>query len=167
MSMQAVSLTWQKSLLSIAGFAVKSPVSGQILPLSAQSDLLYSQNQLPLAFSVRLNHGEVKAPFACQYARKLDGGRRLCFNHAKGLRVQLELPEELIKHQGRGLLCLAKDGQQVTAGQPLLMVDLQQFSQPLFAIIMLSPHPAIADVHCAQYQVEAAIDPCLIIQLRK
>lgn len=165
--MQTANLSWHDTLRSLPGVQIKSPLSGFILHLSHHPDILYAKSALPFALCLKLSHGEVKAPFNCHFSRRLDGGRRLCFTQGKGLRLQVELPEDIIKHQSRGLHWLANDKQQLMQGQPVLRIDLQQFHQPLIAVIMLEPHPAFIAVHSMQYQVDAATDPCFIINLKQ
>ena len=161
-------INWLSPGENLAGFQLKSPVSGMIKPLTSHSELIYNANVLPQALCVELQQGTLIAPFSCHYDTALLGSRRLIFKHKSGLTLQVDLapstdivPAQAIKH-------LVSPRTMVSAGQAIIRLDMQQLSPltDLQLVVMVLPHPVINAVFSCERYVEAGQDTLFTIQLK-
>lgn len=135
------------------------------MPLTEHPDLLYNSNVLTLALCIKLQHGTLYAPFSGLYDSKLLAGRRLRFRHSSGLVMQLDLPLCANISSDAGVAHLATSGASVNNGQSVMQLDLQA-QQHCYAVLMILPHPAIAEVFSTRRYAEATKDIAFIIQTK-
>jgi len=163
-------LHWTEQLPRTADtILLKSPVTGQVLPLSEHPEPLYHNGILPLAVCIRLEHGIITAPFNCLFSRRLNNGRRLSFRHHSGFTLQLELPQEIATFHGAGLISYVETPAEVKAQQQVMQLDLQRFRQQgqLYAIVMPEPFPRLHTAHCRQRKVLAGQDILYSLELNQ
>lgn len=165
-------INWQQDWRKISGVPVKSPVTGQLFPVTQHPEPLYQQDLLPAAVCVRLEHGLILAPFACQLQTTLAADRRLHFLHQSGTKLCLELSPKLAKLNGRGLHWLAAKAQPLTAGTPVLQLDLAFLQleldlEELYCLLYLDSPVRMDALYCRQSRLAAGQDPLFIMQLKK
>jgi phosphotransferase system IIA component len=158
-------INWQQDWRKISGVPVKSPVTQHPEPL-------YQQDLLPAAVCVRLEHGLILTPFTCQLHTTLAAERRLHFQHQSGMKLCLELSPKLAKLNGRGLHWLAAKTQTLSAGTPVLQLDLAFLQleldlEELYCLLYLDSPVRIDKLYCRQSQLVAGQDPLFIMQLKK
>lgn len=161
-------INWQEQHLTTAGIAIKSPVTGDIMPLSAHSDPLYHSNVLSYALCIKPKSDTLLAPFHCSYSSCLYFSRRLIFKHKTGLTLQVDLPDVLQHGQNKSARTLSQPGSNVATGQPILRLAPQvlQNSSTDLLTLMIVPNPAIAEVFSIERFVEAGRDTVFTIQLK-
>lgn len=161
-------IQWIPQLDAMPGLPIKSPVTGDIMPLTSHPELLFNANVLPQALCIKLQHGTLVAPFAGSYSSTLLDGRRLRFKHKSGLTMQLDLADRKTYRHGVAIRHLVNSGQQVHAGQAVIRLDLQllQHSNADWAVLTVLPHSAINAVFSAERFVTAAEDTAFTIQLK-
>lgn len=161
-------IQWLPQLSDISGLAIRSPVTGLIMPLHDHYDPLYSNNILPLALCIKLENGTVYAPFNCEYSYCLMSGRRLRFKHQSGLILQIDLPGISDAVNDNSIVHLTSGNIRVSAGQAVVKLDLQQLvgNNCNYAVLMILPHPIIASVSSSERFVDAVSDTAITIQLK-
>lgn len=165
-------IDWQQDWRKITGIPIKSPVSGQIVPISQYPQAFFQQDILTTAVACKLDHGLVLSPFAGVLSLQLSVQRRLIFRHQSGFSLLVELPAILAKLNGRGLNWLVTPQQTLTAGQPVLQLDLSYLQmalelEELWTVIALNSPVAIDKLYSRQAKLNAGSDPLFIMQLKK
>lgn len=165
-------ISWQQDWRKVTGVPVKSPVSGQVLSISHHPEPLYQQDILAAAVCVRLEQGQIVAPFSGIITTSLEVERRIQFQHQSGLRLVLELPAKLAKLNGRGLHWLTPRQQQLSPAAPVLQLDLAFLQleldlDDLYCMIFIDSPTPITKLFCRQAQVSAGQDPIFVMQLKK
>ena len=156
-------ITWLSSLTGNEGISIKSPLSGYVLPVTSHPDLLYNANVLPAALCIKLTQGKLLAPFSGVCSVSLQYNRRISIKHRSGLTLHIEFCATLFeKHaKQKQLICAGN----VIAGQQLMSFELAANQQNAgYAVIMLSHHHSFSEVWACQRQVNAGIDPLLLIK---
>lgn len=160
-------IIWQQDWTKIQGFVIKSPFSGQILPVEMHPEPRFSQNILPKSLCGKLEQGIFYAPFNSHFTTQLDTERRLCFMHRSGLTLTLELPVALRKLNGKGMHWLIQPNQDVKAGTAILQLDLpflQLAVQELFCVVTLSLPVELDKIYSRRAKVSANQDPIFVLQ---
>ncbi|WNO60820.1 PTS glucose transporter subunit IIA [Rheinheimera sp. MMS21-TC3] len=159
-------LQWLPQLGDIRGIGIKSPVSGDILPLKAHPDFLYHSMLLDQALCIKLHQGVIKAPFKAKLTAYLHGNRRIRFTHKSGISVQLDLPLALFTQHAKAIRRLSISAIDVDAGQEIIQIEQHWFNsqQPLYCVLMILPHPIIKALFCCERRVLAAHNAAVIVQ---
>lgn len=165
-------IDWQQDWRKITGIPIKSPVCGQIVPISQYQQAFFQQDVLTTAIACKLDHGLILSPFAGMLSLQLSVQRRLVFRHQSGLSLLLELPSALSRLNGRGLNWLIDQHQPLSAGQPVLQLDLSYLQMALdlddfWVVVALHSPLAIDKLYCRQAKLNAGTDPLFILQLKK
>lgn len=156
-------ITWRSSLADNEGISIKTPLSGDVLPVTSHPDLLYNANVLPAALCIKLTQGKLLAPFSGVCTFSLQYNRRISINHRSGLILHIEFCAKLFAQNSKQkqLICAGN----VVAGQQLMSIELPANQQnACYAVVMLSNHHSISEVWTCQRQVIAGTDPLLIIK---
>ncbi|CAM3867926.1 PTS glucose transporter subunit IIA [Rheinheimera salexigens] len=159
-------LQWLPQLRDIRGIGIKSPISGDIFPLTEHADPLYHSMLLDQALCIKLHQGTIKAPFTGKFTACLDGNRRLRFTHKSGVILQLDLPFALFEQHTKAIRRLTITAIDIEAGQDILQIEQHWLHshQPIFCVLMLLPHPMIKALFSSQRKVIAAHNAAIIIQ---
>lgn len=159
-------LQWLPQLTNIRGIGIKSPISGDILPLSEHPDPLYHSLLLEQALCIKLHQGTIKAPFQGKLDACLQGNRRLRFTHKSGVSIQLDLPLALFAQHAKAIRRLTIGPIDVAAGQEIMQIAQYwlHLHQPIYCVLTLMPHPLIKALFCSKRRVIAAHTAAFIIQ---
>lgn len=163
-------IIWQQDWNKLHGMRIKSPFSGQILPVQSHPDDNYQQNIIPLALCCRLSHGGLYSPFNATFSQSLQLGRRIHLSHNSGLSLMLELPLALQESCSKGFVWHQQTGAKVSAGSLLLQLDLpylHQLCEEIYCFAVLTLPASKARVYSRQMHVKANQDPLFILQLNK
>lgn len=163
-------IIWQQDWTKLQGFMIKSPFSGQLMPISSHPYLLYRQDILPNTLSCKLEQGTFYAPFNAEFATSRDVDRRLTFKHLSGLTLTLDLPIELRDLHGKGMHWLCRANQHVTAGTPVLQLDLPflQIQLPeVHCLATISAPKPLGKIYSRKARVNANEDALFVLQLQQ
>jgi phosphotransferase system IIA component len=159
-------LQWLPQLENLRGIAIKSPISGEVLPLTKHPDPLYHSMLLDQALCIKLHQGTIRAPYKGKFDASLQGNRRLRFIHKSGICMQLDLPLTMFEQHAKAIRRLTMTPVDVEAGQEVMQIAPYWLhsQQPLYCVVMLLPHPLIKALFCTQQRVIAAHTAAIIIQ---
>lgn len=156
-------ITWRSSLPHNESVCIKSPLSGNVLPVTSHPDLLYNANVLPTALCIKLSQGKLLSPFSGVCTFSLQYNRRICIKHRSGLILQIEFCATLFAQNSKQKQFIGAGN--VIAGQQLMSFELPSNQHnACYAVIMLSNHPSASEIWACQRQVIAGIDPLLFIE---
>ncbi|CAM5190539.1 PTS glucose transporter subunit IIA [Alishewanella longhuensis] len=162
-------IIWQQDWTKLQGFIVKSPCTGQLMPISEHPQPLYYQAILPNTLSCKLQHGTIYTPFNAEFSTARDVDRRLIFKHQSGLSLTLDLPVALRTLQGKGMHWLSRSGQQLTAGTPVLQLDLpylQLLLDDIYCLATIAGSARLDKIYSRKAQVNANEDALFVLQLK-
>lgn len=162
-------IIWQQDWTKLQGFVVKSPCSGLLMPLNEHPLPLYNQDILPSTLSCKLQHGTLYAPFNAQFSTTRDVNRRLIFTHQSGFTLTLDLPVTLRELNGKGMHWLCHSGKKVTAGTPVLQLDLpylQLLLDDIYCLATLSGSARLDKIYSRKAHVTANEDAIFVLQLK-
>jgi sucrose PTS system EIIBCA or EIIBC component len=103
---------------------ILSPLSGAVVPLEEVPDEVFARRLVGDGVAVRPSRGEVVAPVAGRVAKLFPGGHGLVIETASGLQVLVHLGIDTVRLDGRGFTVRVGEGQDVGAGEPLVLVDV-------------------------------------------
>lgn len=162
-------IIWQQDWTKLQGFIVKSPFSGQIMPLNEHPLPLYAQDILKNTLACRLQQGTLYAPFNAQLSTSRDVNRRLVFKHQSGLTLTLDLPVSLRNLNGKGMHWLSHSGMQVAAGKPVLQLDLPYLQiqlDDIYCLATITGSARLDKIYSRRAQVNANTDAIFVLQLK-
>lgn len=160
-------IIWQQDWSKIKGFVIKSPISGQVLPLHMHPEPLYSQNILPFSVCCKLDDGMIYAPFNCTLTTNRDTERRLIFTHKSGLKLIIDLPILIRNEHGKGIHWLNRPSSKLEAGTAVLQLDLpylQLTQTDMYCVITLIVSSGLDTLYSRKAMVTASVDPLFVLQ---
>lgn len=114
---------------------LSAAVKGKVIPMADIPDEVFSQGILGLCLGVDPAEGTIHAPFDGKITQLPDTFHAVGIQGANGLEVLLHVGVDTVDMKGSGFAGLVKEGDTVTAGQPLLTVDLEK--------VKAAGHPAV------------------------
>ncbi|GHG70770.1 hypothetical protein GCM10010919_21540 [Alishewanella longhuensis] len=162
-------IIWQQDWSKLQGFVIKSPFSGQLAPLNMHPMPLYYQDILPSTLSCKLQQGTIYAPFNAEFSTARDLDRRLVFKHQSGLSLTLDLPVALRNLHGKGMHWLSRSCKKITAGTPVLQLDLpylQLVLDDIYCLATIVGSVYVDKIYSRKAQVNANEDPLFVLQLK-
>lgn len=124
---------------------ILSPLSGAVVPLEEVPDEVFAQRLVGDGVAVRPSDGEVVAPVAGRVAKLFPGGHGLVVETASGLQVLVHLGIDTVHLGGRGFTARVREGDDVRAGDPLVLVDVAALAaegvELLSPVVVISGHP--------------------------
>lgn len=162
-------IIWQQDWTKLQGFIVKSPFSGQLMPASVHPQPLYYQDILPSTVMCKLRQGTIYAPFNAAFSTAREVDRRLVFQHQTGLKLTLDLPVALRNLHGKGMHWLNRSGIGVTAGTPVLQLDLPYLQLQLddiYCLATITGSARLDKIYSRKAQVSANEDALFVLQLK-
>ena len=161
MKIPDISYLPQRQLTSNS-FAICSPFSGKVVPLSEHPEPFFSYGTLGPGIMVALSNHKVLAPFDGTLMQVKNAGTEFILKANNGLKVLLNLhlgPQQPIKQTHIAQL----NGSKVSKGQRLAYFDQRDLCSPLLAsLILLNGHQLIP-MHYSLSHVSAGIDTLLTI----
>lgn len=103
---------------------IKSPLSGKIYPLETIQDELFSQKILGDGIAIMPADGEIIAPSSGSIIMTTKTNHAIGIRTDEGVELLIHCGLDTVQLAGRYLETLVQEGEQVTAGQPLLKMDL-------------------------------------------
>ncbi|RTR28060.1 glucose-specific PTS transporter subunit IIBC [Deinococcus radiophilus] len=100
------------------------PLAGRVLPLSAVPDEVFSGGMMGQGFAVDPTDGEVRSPVSGEVVTMFPTHHAVGLMADNGLEVLIHVGVDTVNLNGEGFTPLVRQGERVTAGQPLLRADL-------------------------------------------
>ena len=128
---------------------LRQPVAGTVVELSAVPDPTFSQNIMGPGVAIEPDDGTVVAPAAGTVKHVFDTGHAIALELDDGTELLIHVGLDTVKMNGAGFTPLVEVDQHVTAGTPLLQVDLDAIRRAGYPTI--TPIVVLNDV---QAQIE-------------
>ncbi|AVK64800.1 PTS beta-glucoside transporter subunit IIABC [Lactobacillus sp. CBA3606] len=120
---------------------MQAPVNGQLLALKAIDDPVFSQGLMGPGFGIEPQDGQILAPVTGEVMLVAETKHAIGIRTATGLEVLLHLGVDTVELRGAPYTVTVAMGAQVTAGQPLVTMDLaaiRQAGKPVTVITVLT-----------------------------
>ncbi|WP_338207741.1 PTS glucose transporter subunit IIA [Lactiplantibacillus paraxiangfangensis] len=104
--------------------ALNAVASGQLMPITAVADPVFSQKMMGDGFAIDPTDGTITAPADGEIKTIADTKHAVMLTTKDGLELMLHLGLDTVELKGAPFDVQVKVGDQVTAGQPLVQMDL-------------------------------------------
>jgi glucose-specific phosphotransferase system IIA component len=122
---------------------VLSPITGRVVALDEVADDVFSQRIMGDGLAVIPADGKVVAPTNGRIEKLFPGGHGLAIETPDGVQVLVHLGLETVRLKGDGFTVHTEEGDDVTAGQQLVTMDLERMAE--LDIDTVSPVVVISD----------------------
>lgn len=114
-----------------------APVSGEIVPLDAVPDEAFANKAVGDGVAIKPSDKRVVAPIAGTVVKIFNTNHAFCLESENGVEIVVHMGLDTVALGGQGFTRLVEEGAQVTAGQPVLEMDLDYLNA--HARSMISP----------------------------
>lgn len=114
-----------------------APVSGEIVPLDAVPDEAFASKAVGDGVAIKPSDKRVAAPIAGTVVKIFNTNHAFCLESENGVEIVVHMGLDTVALGGQGFTRLVEEGAQVTAGQPVLEMDLDYLNA--HARSMISP----------------------------
>ncbi|CAH2214498.1 glucose-specific PTS transporter subunit IIBC [Tepidibacter aestuarii] len=112
-----------------------SPLNGKVLDIADVPDKVFSQKIMGDGFAIEPTNGEVVSPVDGVITTFFKTKHAIGFTADNGQEVLVHFGIDTVNLNGEGFEALAKEGDKVKAGQPILKVDLQKVKKEVPSLI--------------------------------
>lgn len=109
-----------------ASVGVILPVTGAVIPLAEVKDPVFSSGAMGAGFAVEPTSGNIVAPVSGTVIAAPKSGHAYGIKTGSGVEVLVHVGIDTVQMNGNGFTRKVEKGQKVTAGDPLVAVDLEQ-----------------------------------------
>lgn len=115
-----------KSLRVVKDTDIVAPVSGEIFPVEQVEDPIFAQQLLGKTISIQPQHGilTLVAPANGELEVLYPGGHAYAVRLKNGIGILVHIGIDTVELKGKGFKVLAKQGMTVSAGQPIVKVNI-------------------------------------------
>lgn len=110
------------------GVQILSPVDGELIPITEVSDDVFSQKMLGDGFAVKPSAKEIFAPIDGKISTLFPTKHAIGITTSQGLEILLHLGIDTVELKGEPFEVHVNQGDEVTAGQKLADMDIDQIS---------------------------------------
>lgn len=107
-----------------AAVALSAVANGQLMPITAVADPVFSQKMMGDGFAIDPTDGTITAPADGEIKTVADTKHAVMLTTKDGLELMLHLGLDTVELKGAPFDVQVQVGDQVTAGQPLVKMDL-------------------------------------------
>ncbi|RRK10173.1 PTS glucose transporter subunit IIA [Lactiplantibacillus garii] len=104
--------------------ALKAIANGQLMPITAVADEVFSQKMMGDGFAIEPTTGTITAPADGEIKTIADTKHAVMLTTPDGLELMLHLGLDTVELKGAPFDVKVQVGERVTAGQPLVQMDL-------------------------------------------
>lgn len=108
---------------------VASPFTGTLVSLDDVNDEVFSERVMGEGVAVMPSEGRVVAPVTGTIAKLFEGGHGFAIETAEGLQILVHVGLETVHLKGDGFTVRASEGQEITAGNEIVAVDLKRMNE--------------------------------------
>jgi glucose-specific phosphotransferase system IIBC component len=103
---------------------IYSPLTGKMLPITDVPDFMFAEKLMGDGFAIEPTEGLITAPAAGEILNVFPTKHAIGMKTTMGTEILIHIGIDTVKLAGQGFEPLVKEGDQVSAGQPLLRADL-------------------------------------------
>jgi PTS system sucrose-specific IIC component len=137
-SVQAGEPLMADGLYGMANLPLKAPVGGETVPMSQIPDIMFSSGVIGSSIGIMPENGHILAPCDGSVFEIADTSHALTFRTEDGMEILLLIGIDTFTLNGDGLCPLVKEGETVTAGQPVMEADLEKISRAGLSPIIIT-----------------------------
>ena len=100
------------------------PMQGKLMPLNQVEDPVFSQGLMGDGFAVKLENGEIVAPFSGEVVMTFPTKHAYGLKRADGLEILIHIGMDTVQLNGKGFESFVNLGDQVIQGQTIAKVDI-------------------------------------------
>lgn len=144
---------------------IYSPLSGQVIPLSAVQDEMFSQAMMGPGTAVIPAAGTIVAPFDGQVKFIFPTKHALGLVSAAGVELLIHIGIDTVNLEGKPFTLLVNDHQKIKKGQPLVNFDLEMLKalQVDPTVILVLTAAAAYSIDVTDQQPISAGEPLILI----
>ena len=105
---------------------IASPVSGECVGLESVNDEVFSQRMVGDGVAVIPVEGVFGAPVSGKLSKLFETHHAYIVRHDSGVEVMVHIGLDTVELKGDGFKALAKEGDEVKAGDPIIEADLER-----------------------------------------
>lgn len=105
-------------------YEIHAPISGKIIELSKVPDPVFSERLTGDGLAILANSDEVLAPCDGQITLFFDTKHAFAITTSEGVQILVHIGLDTVIMNGIGIFALHRPGEYVTAGTPILKLDL-------------------------------------------
>lgn len=142
---------------------LNAPMSGKMIPLAEVEDKVFSSGAMGEGFAIDMSEGLVSAPCNAEVVMTFPTGHAIGLKDARGEEILIHIGMDTVELNGKGFEMLVSAGDLVTAGDPLVKVDLETVraaGKPTVAPVVVTSGQSVKLL--AQGEV-AAMQPAAVI----
>ena len=109
---------------SVVVEALVSPITGDIVALDQVPDEAFASKAVGDGVAVKPTAKTVVSPAAGTIVKIFNTNHAFCLDTAKGAEIVVQMGIDTVALDGKGFTRLVEEGAEVTAGQPVLELDL-------------------------------------------
>ncbi|MGH3086752.1 MAG: PTS sugar transporter subunit IIA [Rubrobacteraceae bacterium] len=123
---------------------ILAPISGTVVPLSDVPDEVFAEGMAgDGAAIIPSESGEVLAPISGNLVKLFEGGHAFGIESDGGVELIVHIGLDTIEMRGEGFEKLAKQGERVEAGEPIVRFDLEKIRadgyDPITPVVVTNP----------------------------
>ena len=120
-----------------------APVDGETVPMRQIPDIIFSSGVIGSCIGILPDNGRILAPCSGVISEIADTSHAITLREEDGMEILLIAGIDTFSLNGRGLSPLVKAGDSVTAGQPIMEMDLSQIRSaglsPMVITVLSNP----------------------------
>ena len=114
---------------------IVAPQTGKIVSLAEVPDDVFSGKVLGDGIGIIPSDGKVLAPISGKVIQIADTLHAICMESNDGLEILIHLGLETVQLKGKGFTCHVKAGQQVSAGDLLMDMNVEEMKQAGYNVV--------------------------------
>lgn len=116
----------QEELVNEKDLSVKSPIHGQVVPLTSIKDEVFAQEMIGKVIAIEPNEGLIRAPFNGTVTSIFPTKHAIGLKSDSGVELLIHIGVDTVKLDGKLFEKFVEIGQAVKAGDPLVEFDLAE-----------------------------------------
>jgi glucose PTS system EIICBA or EIICB component len=116
-------------------FAISSPLTGELIPLSEVPDQVFSEKILGDGFAIIPTDGVVVSPIKGNVVQVFDTKHAITISNDEGVEVLIHFGIDTVTLQGKAFTAFVKSGDKVDAGTKLFKGDIEAIKSEGLSIV--------------------------------
>lgn len=122
---------------------LNAPVSGTVIPITEVNDEVFSQKMMGDGFAIQPSTNTVCAPVNAEVVQAFKTKHAVILRSLNGIEMLLHVGLDTVELKGDGLTLHVEDGQNVSAGDPLITADFdfikEQGKETDVIVVLMNP----------------------------
>ena len=163
------SLKKNMSLSSQDGIVLVTPITGQVVPIEHTPDSVFADKVVGDGVAIDPTDNILVAPCEGVIGKIFETNHAFSLDTPTGVEVFVHFGIDTVALKGKGFRPLAREGQEVKTGDPVLEVDLslvKSSGKSLITPIVIPNIDDIREIEKVGGDVKAGVDPILIVHIK-